>query len=379
MSYPYNTPFNRYLTEAEMKENALYLAQLMANRGWSINAICAALGNWQSECKLNPNDPEKAGYPENKYGGFGLPQWTPWSWKYGAWCRKNGIQNIASDDNPAADFTRQLDYHDYECRYGFTDPDGEHSPTWINRGGYSYTWSQFKTSEDDISELAKAYYWQYERSGAQSVGNRADQAVAWYQFLQGVTPDPPDPPAPGWNDYLSIKCESFEVLKANCYYTITDGIVEDRRHANYGVWYDFYEPSLNLNVAVGNYVEIEFVPINFYYVLTHYTESEIETATGSFTVTSQNIEKEFISKYLKSVTNYKLDGLFVQTIDYGNYQSIKITGNIGYKDSRIYGTYSGTYGGFTLTNSQEFLGEVKCAYEKKRKPWMMALKPRRFC
>lgn len=177
-----NTPYNRSLTQSEMEENALIIAQMLRASGWTLEAIAGALGNFQSECTLNPNDPERAtGFPtssESRTHGFGLPQWTPWYNRYGAWCNNNGIGISATDANPAGKIAPQLAYLEYECVYGYNG-----GKTWYSNHGYTYTWTEYKTSNDPPETLATAFYWQYERSAAADPGNRPAQARAWYTFL----------------------------------------------------------------------------------------------------------------------------------------------------------------------------------------------------
>ena len=71
-----------------------------------------------------------------------------------------------------------MEYHEYECIYGY---DG--GATWYSKEGYNYKWVEWKTSTDDVQELAKAYYWEYERSGAMGAGNRPERAQKWYDYF----------------------------------------------------------------------------------------------------------------------------------------------------------------------------------------------------
>lgn len=186
MSRPYLTPYRRYLNSDEQKVNASAIASLLVYQQWSIEAIAAVLGNWQSECTLNPNYPQNSGYPAVRTGGMGLPQWTPWGTRYGAWLDTMGIESIASDENPAANIETQMLFHEYSCTFG----QGPGKADWYSNHGYSYGWSEFKQSKDAPSELAKAYYWQYERSGAGDPGSRPEQADYWYEYLTGNPPPP---------------------------------------------------------------------------------------------------------------------------------------------------------------------------------------------
>lgn len=181
------TPYNQGLTLAEMEVNAVEIAQILLARGWTLNAIAGALGNFQNECKLNPNDPQKAtGFPDSvasREKGFGLPQWTPWYSRYGTWCNMRGIAITATDDNPAGQLLPQLDYLEHECTYGL----GEGKKTWYSNHGYSLTWTAYKKSTAEPGWLADAFYWQYERSDADGSTTRPAQAEYWYEFLSGQT------------------------------------------------------------------------------------------------------------------------------------------------------------------------------------------------
>lgn len=181
----YYNPYRTALSEAQMKTNAVWLRNYLQNRGWTLNAICACLGNWESECTLNPNRPQRSNWPTNSGGGFGLAQWTPWNKKYGAWCRSQGIGMVANDNNPAGRMEPQIEYHDHECAYGISG-----KKTWFNNHGYSYTWASFKTSHDNVEQLAAAYYWQYERSAANDPGSRPNNARKWWNYLSGQAYNP---------------------------------------------------------------------------------------------------------------------------------------------------------------------------------------------
>lgn len=188
-TYRYNVAAH----EADAIQNCRYFAWflLRAPYRWSLNAICAALGNWEVETLLNPNYPQSVNFPTAQSGGFGMPHWTPWYDKYGMWVRINyGLIASATDDNPLADFALQMEYHEYECKNGYNG-----GKTWYNNGGYSYKWNEWKHSTDDVETLASAYYYQYERSGAGSPGTRPEKAKKWWDYFQE---NPPDKDIPAW-------------------------------------------------------------------------------------------------------------------------------------------------------------------------------------
>ena len=142
-TYRYNVAAN----EADAIQNCRYFAWFLLKNPykWSLNAICAALGNWEVETLLNPNYPQSINFPTAQTGGFGMPHWTPWYDKYGMWARINyGLIASATDDNPLADFALQMEYHEHECINGYN---GE--KTWYNNKGYSYSWENWKHSTDE--------------------------------------------------------------------------------------------------------------------------------------------------------------------------------------------------------------------------------------
>lgn len=184
----YYCQFRKVLSPAEMRVNAVWIRNYLQRQGWSLNAICACLGNWESECTLNPNRPQRKNFPATTTGGFGLAQWTPWYKKYGTWCKSQGIGIQNNDGNPAGRIEPQIAYHEYECKYGLNG-----KKTWYNNKGYNYSWENFKRSTDNVATLATAYYWQYERSAAGAVGSRPRQAIAWYNYLSGQPYNPISP------------------------------------------------------------------------------------------------------------------------------------------------------------------------------------------
>ena len=364
MAYPYITTYNKNLTNDEMKQNATYFKGVMQSRGWSINAIAAAFGNWQSECRLNTNNPQRDTYPQPGSYGFGLPQWTPWYRKYGMWCKENNIQNIANDNNPAADINKQLDYHDYECKYGDVhNPDKPGGATWYSyqRGDirYSYSWSGFKVAKDDVAYMARAYYWQYERSGGgtdESADRRAKQAVEWYKYLTGSSPDPdpPTPPTPPeYTNYLQIVFENIEIMKIN---TPVYQIIPGEKVA-VGDWAQYNWPELHISAREGTEIHLEIIPTEFYYIYWEYNTQVIETITGSYAITTKTGTTTYIGKYLKSTKPYTIDGFgniigTLQTKNYATFNSIVLDGVITDSDpsTDVNGYYSGTNSGLTVTD-----------------------------
>ena len=77
---------NRYLSQAEMENNALIIYDYLRNKintPWSKNAICALLGNMEAESTINPERWQNGVGP-----GYGLVQWDPAS-KWLEWAAAN--------------------------------------------------------------------------------------------------------------------------------------------------------------------------------------------------------------------------------------------------------------------------------------------------
>lgn len=155
---------NRYLTQAEMENNARYIWNYLGSRGWSMNAIAGMLGNMQTESSINPGIWESL-ESGNTSGGFGLVQWTPAS-KLIGWANQNGLEYDAMDT--------QLQRIEYELANGL-----QYYPT----DSYPETFEQFKTSTKDPYYLGMAFLANYERPAVSNQPARGRQAQAWYEFL----------------------------------------------------------------------------------------------------------------------------------------------------------------------------------------------------
>lgn len=169
------------LSQSEMNLNADYVFKsLSLHNGWTVNAVCALLGNMQAESTINPGrwQSENVGSTSN---GYGLVQWTP-STKYTDWCSEKGFSDPSEMD---ANISRIV----YEV---------ENAIQWIARDDYSLSFEDFTKSNESISYLAKAFLLCYERPADQSesVQNyRSELANDWYTYLSelysGTLPDTP--------------------------------------------------------------------------------------------------------------------------------------------------------------------------------------------
>lgn len=164
-----STPFyagNRFLTAEEQTVNARYIFERLRSQGWSAQAVCAMLGNMQTESTINPAIWQNLTEGDSSLG-FGLVQWTP-STKYTSWCSEQGLDPAHMDS--------ALARIEYELENGLQ---------WIETDSYPLTFYEFKTSVLDVGYLADAFLNNYERPAEMNQPARAEQARAWYTLLNG--------------------------------------------------------------------------------------------------------------------------------------------------------------------------------------------------
>lgn len=160
---------NRSLTLEEMKNNATLLWGVFKPLGWSLNAVCAMLGNMQSESTINPSRWE-SGIIEPQQG-YGLVQWTP-STNVTDWLVANGYP-IDSGNGQCARIV-------YEKDNGLQ---------WIPTTQYPLSFIEFSTSKESPYNLALAFLSNYERPFDPNQPIRGEQANFWFEYLGGK-PEP---------------------------------------------------------------------------------------------------------------------------------------------------------------------------------------------
>ena len=167
----------RQLTENQYVNNAWAFKEQMEGYGWTINAICGALGNIDHESQINPGQ-WQSGYPVgSKSAGFGLPQFTP-SKKYTDFAKQKG---------------RDIYSGYWQC---YTIDKQDFGIEWTPKGIMSY--SDFKKSTAGPEYLAEVFMKCYERPGKPQLASRQAYARKWYDYFGGAPtpPDPPEPPEP---------------------------------------------------------------------------------------------------------------------------------------------------------------------------------------
>ena len=166
-----------YPTEAQKKINARYIYSYLSAHGWTLNAICALLGNSEHEGILNPGKPEDDGGP-----GYGLVQWTPRS-KYIDWATANGYSDYSEMD---ANLARII----YEV---------EQNIQWQGTENYSgMSFEDFTKSTESLSFLTVGFLFCYEKAG--NMGSEAQQeriadAEYYYNYLSSYSPSNPSDPS----------------------------------------------------------------------------------------------------------------------------------------------------------------------------------------
>ena len=177
-----------FLTLAQMQNNADIIAPYMQERGWSLNAISAMLGNMEAESTISPGRYEIGGV------GYGLVQWTPptklWNWifsTYGNTDYSNGYY--------------QLERILWEV---------ENGEQWYSTPTYPLSFSAFTTSANSAEYLAGAWLLNYERPADQSAAEQARRgamARAWYDYITGATPPvKPEGNVPPWLYFKFRRC-----------------------------------------------------------------------------------------------------------------------------------------------------------------------------
>lgn len=187
---------NNYLSQSEMENNAVLVCNYFLAQGWTLNAICAMLGNMQSESSINPaiwenlTDDVDLFYQEyNRYPGYGLTQWTPYT-KYTEW---------AGSDWENGD--KQCERILYECENGLQWFGNDNAP--IVEPPISF--KEFSVSTLDIETLANYFLWYYEHPKQTIQEQRAKQAIAWYQFLTGGELPTPKPNRKGLPIWMMVR------------------------------------------------------------------------------------------------------------------------------------------------------------------------------
>lgn len=154
---------NAYLSKSQMAGNAQYILDYLTARGWSVNAVCAMLGNMESESTINPGIWQNLDSSRTDLG-YGLVQWTP-STKYTNWAQERGYD--------IKDIDGQLQRIIWEKDNG---------QQW-QRITTSMTFAQFSVSSESVETLAELFELNYEQHAGEVQPARKTQARYWHDNL----------------------------------------------------------------------------------------------------------------------------------------------------------------------------------------------------
>ena len=181
---------NRYLTTAEMQNNAVEVWRCLSGYGCSLNGVAAICANMQAESTINPGIWENltpTTVPDVTVG-YGLCQWTPWN-KYADWAGAGWENN---GDKECARIKYEAD-NGIQWFENYSAPD-------IGFPVFPpITFWQMLTSTASVEDLASYFLLYYEHPRASllpstNAARRAD-AITWYQYLQNI---PPSTRIPAW-------------------------------------------------------------------------------------------------------------------------------------------------------------------------------------
>lgn len=224
---------NKFLSMAEMENNAEMLYYYFSAKGWTLNAICGMLGNMQSESSINPGIwQDLRPWGDSSEHGFGLVQWTPYT-KITDWLTANGYP-IGDGDGECARIQEEM----------------ETGEQWIATSAYPMSFEEFHKSSDSTYDLALAFLANYERPFDPNQPIRGTQAEYWYEFLQGkgceVTPRLTDSGMRGdpyWYSLNPFYVSGFGLPNCTCYcwgrrYEITES-APDTSLGNADTWFQY--------------------------------------------------------------------------------------------------------------------------------------------
>ena len=161
-----------YISDEDKRKtnvNAIYKA--LSDKGWTINAISAILGNMQTESTFNTGIWE-GNRVNNLSVGFGLVQWTPAS-KYINWCKEK--------------YGNDVDYTTLEHNIDRIIWEVDNKKQWGPRKSFGYmSFKDFTQSTLDVGYLTRAFMLCYERPADQSEAKqekRAQQGIKWHNYL----------------------------------------------------------------------------------------------------------------------------------------------------------------------------------------------------
>lgn len=176
-------------TSTEGLENAQMIYNILNARGWSLNAICAVIGNIYGESGLNPwrwNSDNVQAKGSTQSIAYGLVQFYPYT-KYADNTNAQAITGFGVNYSDQVGSTS-----DGNAQIIFVDEYGDY----ISSSSYSLSYSDFKTSSESIDYLVNAWYYNYERAGGSPNETRFTVANYFYNLWSETPPEPSPEPEP---------------------------------------------------------------------------------------------------------------------------------------------------------------------------------------
>ena len=165
-----------------MENNAQEFYLEMHSKGYSLNSICAMLGNIQLESAINPTQKELPTSQWTNQKGFGLCQWTPAQSLFD-YCEVRGLS--------FTDGTAQCIYLNDTGSLYWGNSQNPYAPS----VSPPITWSDFTVSELSLDTLTDYFMYYYEKPNYEqsqlTKEERRNNASQWYDFLSENPPTPP--------------------------------------------------------------------------------------------------------------------------------------------------------------------------------------------
>lgn len=166
------------LSGTELETNAKYIYDFLRDAGFTKQAACAALGNFEAESTFNPAIWEELNVYTDDKRGYGLAQWSPGMY-FLQWAKDVGfITSISATAINSKARTALQDLMDAELAFLMWT---------LTLSGDNFTgatsFDSFKKSTGDVKTLAKTFAQNYERPASSEYTERQNNAQKWYNFF----------------------------------------------------------------------------------------------------------------------------------------------------------------------------------------------------
>lgn len=176
------------LNTLQSETNAKYIYRYFLDKGWTINAIAALLGNMSHESALNPGRIQGEVVPKGDllrfWGGIGLVQWT----------KSSPTKRNPDPVNAYINWLQHSPWRSQDYTLMNNNLDMIHecgASQWLNVRGNYFSFNEFIHSTLSVGYLTRAFMCCFERPANQSETKqsaRAESGVNWYYFLMSVPP-----------------------------------------------------------------------------------------------------------------------------------------------------------------------------------------------